>query len=120
MCCLLHKGTETCGFLLGFFDEPNAYVEHWASVRNLAAGEGWFSVDTEQERQVQQIARQRGLFVVGFGHSHPSPSLEFSPVDIMTCHTRPYFWLLFVHTKGYLQFAAVRVLGGITESVKVV
>jgi proteasome lid subunit RPN8/RPN11 len=69
---------ECCGILLGLDSE---IVEAF-SARNLSDDPGRFLVDPSDHFAARRAARERGLDVVGFYHSHPHSPPEPSATDL--------------------------------------
>ena len=70
---------ECCGLLLGRGDE----IVEAARARNIAEEPATrFLVDPEDHFKARRAARERGLEVVGFYHSHPGSAPEPSPRDL--------------------------------------
>ena len=75
---------ECCGLLIGSTDS----IDEAVPVRNVAAVAGGknpvttYVIDPGDHITVRREARQRGLTVVGFYHSHPSSRAWPSPTDI--------------------------------------
>ncbi len=70
---------ECCGLLLGRGDE----IVEAVRARNIAEEPATrFLVDPEDHFKARRAARERGLEVVGFYHSHPGSAPEPSPRDL--------------------------------------
>jgi len=75
---------ECCGVLIG----ADGRIDHALPARNLAgAADGAnpatrYLIDPHDHIAARREARQRGLTVVGFYHSHPSSRAWPSPTDI--------------------------------------
>jgi proteasome lid subunit RPN8/RPN11 len=70
---------ECCGLLLG---HPAAGVVESVRARNLAASPTRYAIDPADHIRARREARERGLAVIGFYHSHPHGSAAASPTDI--------------------------------------
>ena len=69
---LAERPRECCGVLLGAGDE----IVEAVATRNVATSSGQYFIDPKGHIDARRDARQRGLDVVGFYHSHPlSPPL---------------------------------------------
>jgi [CysO sulfur-carrier protein]-S-L-cysteine hydrolase len=68
---------ECCGLLLG---NPGSVSEAVAA-RNIAAAATRFLVDPQDHIDTLRAARQRGLEIVGFYHSHPHTAALPSETD---------------------------------------
>ena len=69
---------ESCGMLLGGADGIVAAPR----ARNLSADPNRFVIDPADHIAARRDARDRGLAVVGFYHSHPHSEPMPSPTDI--------------------------------------
>ena len=70
---------ECCGLLIGRGDD----VVEAVRARNIAADPATrFLLDPEDHFTARRSARERGLDVVGFYHSHPVSAAEPSPRDL--------------------------------------
>jgi proteasome lid subunit RPN8/RPN11 len=72
---------ECCGLLIGSKTADEAIVES-ARARNIAADPNRFEIHPEDHIRVRREARQRGLEVLGFYHSHPRSPATPSPTDL--------------------------------------
>jgi proteasome lid subunit RPN8/RPN11 len=72
------RPAECCGVLIG---RPRAILE---SVRthNLADDPNRYLIDPKDHIDARRAARERGLEVVGFYHSHPRTAAHPSPTDV--------------------------------------
>jgi proteasome lid subunit RPN8/RPN11 len=68
---------ECCGLLVGRGD---AVVEA-VRARNVAEGPNRFLIDAQDHILARRRARDRGLEIVGFYHSHPHSAAEPSATD---------------------------------------
>jgi len=75
---LAERPRECCGILLGAGEE---IVEAIATV-NLATSGGRYFIDPKGHIDARRDARQRGLDVVGFYHSHPHSPAAPSARDL--------------------------------------
>lgn len=75
---------ECCGILLGRADAARRQVAAPAAMRNAnaASPENRFEFDPRQHLEVQRQARERGLEVIGFYHSHPDHPARPSVFDL--------------------------------------
>jgi proteasome lid subunit RPN8/RPN11 len=87
---------EACGFLLGRHEEPGLSIECIASVPNTSGAAGRsFAIDPLVLLELEDLAADHGLFVLGLYHSHPdSPALP-SPSDHRFARSWPgWLWLI--------------------------
>ena len=70
---------ECCGVLIGRGDE----IVEAVRARNIADSPGSrFLIDPADHFAARRAARERGLEVIGFYHSHPASPAEPSPSDL--------------------------------------
>ncbi len=72
------RPAECCGVLVGTDDE----IVEAVRIRNVAHEPTRYLLDPKGHIDAQRVARERGLGVVGFYHSHPHSSPEPSPTDL--------------------------------------
>jgi proteasome lid subunit RPN8/RPN11 len=78
------RPAECCGLLIG----TSGRIDEAVPVRNVAGVTGGkdpvtsYLIDPSDHITVRRQARQRGLTVVGFYHSHPSSRAWPSPTDV--------------------------------------
>ena len=75
---------EACGVMIGRLDHHRVVVEDVFHARNLNVerARDRFLLDPEDHLAADRVARQLGLEVVGFWHSHPDRSARPSEVDL--------------------------------------
>jgi proteasome lid subunit RPN8/RPN11 len=71
------RPSECCGVLLG----KDGEIVEAVRTGNLAQSVNRFLIDPEDHINARRAARDRGLEVVGFYHSHPSSTPEPSATD---------------------------------------
>jgi len=69
---------ECCGLLVG----GDRFIDEAVAAKNLAASPTRFLIDPKDHINARRAARDRGLEVVGFYHSHPHSPPLMSPTDI--------------------------------------
>lgn len=83
---------ECCGFLLGRIENRGRIVEEIIPVQN-AREEGErhhrFVIEPDQFMRAERTARERGVDVLGFYHSHPDH--EARPSDYDREHALPFY-----------------------------
>lgn len=82
---------ECCGALLGRGDGPLREIEDLLPLenRNGHSPQNRFDISPEDFRRAEQIARERGLDLVGWYHSHPDhPAL---PSEFDRAHAWPWY-----------------------------
>ena len=81
---------ECCGLLVGAGD---AIVEA-VRTRNAAGDPNRFEIDPEDHIRARRTARQRGLEVLGFYHSHPRSPATPSPTDLAEASYPGHLYLI--------------------------
>lgn len=80
---------ECCGVLLGRFDdEDRRLVAAIARAGNTRTDSphNRYNIDPRELIAIQRQARERGLDIVGFYHSHPDHPARWSPTDLADAH----------------------------------
>ena len=88
-----HHGEETypyecCGVLLGQIDGEVRTVTSTAPCQNTRTDspQNRYHIDPRELVRAQREARERGLDIVGFYHSHPDHPARWSPTDLEEAH----------------------------------
>jgi proteasome lid subunit RPN8/RPN11 len=80
--------SECCGVLLGASSGEGSAVAEVVTCRNMriehSARE--YEIDPGELIAVQRTARERGMNIVGFYHSHPEHPARWSPSDLEQAH----------------------------------
>ena len=78
---------ECCGILIGRSDGDEREVLEAVACRNVYEGDQWdrFVLSPEEHLATQRRARECGLEVIGFFHSHPAGEAYFSATDLANC-----------------------------------
>ncbi len=79
---------ECCGVLLGHMEADLNQVVLVAPVANIAeeARTRRYQIAPEELIRLQRTAREQGLSIVGFYHSHPEHAAQWSPSDLSEAH----------------------------------
>jgi proteasome lid subunit RPN8/RPN11 len=79
---------ECCGILLGTIEGDIRTVQSAIPCRNASTDspENHYSIDFRELIPAQREARERGLEIVGFYHSHPDHRPQWSPTDLAEAH----------------------------------
>ena len=85
------KPLECCGVLLGGRADE---ISEAVAVRNLAEDPDRYLLDPQGHLDVRREARQRGLAIVGFYHSHPHSSARPSARDVAEATYPDHFYLI--------------------------
>jgi proteasome lid subunit RPN8/RPN11 len=91
---------EGCGVLLGAESDGTRAVAEVVTIDNRREGERErrYLITPEQFLGAEKQARDRGLDVIGFFHSHPDHPAEPSAFDLE--HAWPYYSYLIVSVRG--------------------
>jgi proteasome lid subunit RPN8/RPN11 len=73
---------ECCGVLLGSAEDRALHVVEAVRISNLSEDPNRYCLDPKGHIDARRAARQRGLEVVGFYHSHPHSEPEPSVTDL--------------------------------------
>ena len=79
---------ESCGILTGRVDAGERRVQQIVPCRNVRADllDKQFEIDPAELVRVQRDARESGMEIVGFYHSHPDHPAQPSPTDLEQAH----------------------------------
>jgi proteasome lid subunit RPN8/RPN11 len=79
---------ECCGILIGIFEGGTRIVHATLRCRNAAIESPYtqYHIDPREVIRAQRDARERGLEIVGFYHSHPDHPAQWSPTDLAEAH----------------------------------
>ena len=79
---------ECCGVLLGAFQGDDRTVREVVRAGNtrLDALHNRYNIDPGELVRIQRQARERGLEIVGFYHSHPDHPARWSATDLAEAH----------------------------------
>ena len=81
---------ECCGLLVG---QGEAILEA-VPISNLANDPGRYLLDPKEHIEARRTARERGLTVLGFYHSHPRSAPEPSPTDLAEASYPDHLYLI--------------------------
>lgn len=79
---------ESCGVLLGRADDDAQTVVDTAPAANTRtdSAHNRYSIAPQELIRIQREARQQGLDIVGFYHSHPDHPAQWSKTDLAEAH----------------------------------
>ena len=79
---------ECCGVLLGKVADDERHVHRIIPCRNIRVGEAdkRYEIDLTELVRVQREARESGMEILGFYHSHPDHPAHPSPTDLEHAH----------------------------------
>jgi proteasome lid subunit RPN8/RPN11 len=100
---------EACGVLLGRRGEIDDEVERIVVCLNVdSERRRRYSIAPEELIAAQKRARQEGMEILGFYHSHPDHSAEASAADLKEAHWTGCVYLICGVEKGKLVEVAAR------------
>jgi proteasome lid subunit RPN8/RPN11 len=104
---------EACGILLGRREEFDDIVVRVRACGNTAPEPGRrYSIAPQELIAAERQAREEGLEILGFYHSHPDHPAAPSATDLREAHWTGYVYLICGVEKGRLaEIAAVRPTG---------
>jgi proteasome lid subunit RPN8/RPN11 len=79
---------ECCGVMLGRMEGEERMVEAVLRARNtrVDSPHNRYNIDPRELVRLQREARERGLDIVGFYHSHPDHPARWSQTDLVEAH----------------------------------
>jgi proteasome lid subunit RPN8/RPN11 len=79
---------ECCGVMLGRMDGDERVVEAVVRAGNtrVDSPHNRYNIDPRELVRIQRQARERGLDIVGFYHSHPDCPAQWSQTDFAEAH----------------------------------
>ncbi len=111
---------ECCGVLLGEIVEDERRVGSVVSCRNARfdSAQNHYEIDPAELVRIQREARERGLEIVGFYHSHPDHLAMWSPTDLEEAHWIGCSYVITSVQQGKATATTSFVLVGTTEDDK--
>ena len=111
---------ECCGMLLGNTVDDERHVTAVVRCRNPQddSPQSRFSIDPVELVRVQRQARERGLEIVGFYHSHPDHPARWSQTDLEEAHWIGCSYVITSVEKGKATATRSFVLSGTREEDK--
>jgi proteasome lid subunit RPN8/RPN11 len=111
---------ESCGILLGRFSGDERLVQSIVRCTNASpdSPESHYVIAPLQLIRAQRDARNRGLEVVGFYHSHPDHPPHWSPTDLAEAHWIGCSYVITAVENGAATLTASFVLAGKLEEEK--
>ena len=113
---------ECCGVMLGNIDPDANQREVIASVRcgntRLDSPNNRYNIDPKELIAAQKQAREQGLDIVGFYHSHPDHPARWSETDFQEAHWYGCSYVITSVNKGEADLTASFALLGSGEDDK--
>ena len=111
---------ECCGVLLGAFEKGARAVREVVRAGNtrLDALHNRYNIDPGELVRIQRQARERGLEIVGFYHSHPDHPARWSPTDLAEAHWVGCSYVITSVEKGKAAVTNSFLLAGTVEEDK--
>jgi proteasome lid subunit RPN8/RPN11 len=104
---------EACGILLGRREQSGDVVARVIACRNVdAEPERRYSLDPRELILTQREAREQGLEILGFYHSHPDHAAKPSEADLREAQWTGCVYVICEVAQGKMrELAAVRLVG---------
>jgi proteasome lid subunit RPN8/RPN11 len=111
---------ESCGILLGTFSGDARVVISAIRCTNANgdSAHNRYAIDPVELVRAQRDARERGLEIVGFYHSHPDHPAQWSSADLEEAHWIGCSYVITSVTEGKAGLTASFVLVGTLEEDK--
>jgi proteasome lid subunit RPN8/RPN11 len=111
---------ECCGVLLGRSEGDTNAVEDAVRAGNTRtdSAHNRYHIAPQELVKIQRQARERGLDIVGFYHSHPDHPAQWSPTDFAEAHWLSCSYVITAVAKGVAQKTNSFLLKGTTEEDK--
>ena len=110
---------ECCGVLLGKLNGGERFVRDVVPARNASPEmDTRYSIAPEDLISVQKHAREAQLDIIGFYHSHPNHSADWSKTDLAEAHWFACSYLIVSVDKGKAGAMKSYVLAGTSEDDK--
>ena len=111
---------ECCGVLLGRSSEDGNAVEAAIEAGNTRtdSAHNRYNIAPQELIRIQRQARERGLDIVGFYHSHPDHPAQWSKTDFAEAHWLGCSYVITAVEKGVAQQTNSFLLTGTTEEDK--
>lgn len=111
---------ECCGVLLGHFDKGSRTVTKTVRCRNTRSDSphNRYHIAPQELVRIQRQARESGLEIVGFYHSHPDHPARWSQTDLAEAHWIGCSYVITSVEKGSAKITNSFLLAGDTEESK--
>ncbi|MFZ0705700.1 MAG: M67 family metallopeptidase [Candidatus Korobacteraceae bacterium] len=111
---------ECCGALLGKIVAGERHVHLIVPCQNTRVGElsKRYEIDPAELVRVQREARESGMEIVGFYHSHPDHPAQPSPTDLEHAHWIGYSYVIISVKRGQAAETRSFLLSGLQEEDK--
>jgi proteasome lid subunit RPN8/RPN11 len=111
---------ECCGILLGRADTAAIRVDTLVRAGNTRtdSAHNRYNIAPEELIAAQRQARQSGLDIVGFYHSHPDHPAQWSRTDFAEAHWFGCSYVITAVAKGKAELTNSFLLSGTTEEDK--
>lgn len=111
---------ECCGVLLGHASEGGNEVEDAVRAGNTRTDSlrNRYQIAPQELVRIQRQARERGLDIVGFYHSHPDHPAQWSKTDFAEAHWLGCSYVITSVEKGVAKLTNAFLLTGTSEEDK--
>jgi proteasome lid subunit RPN8/RPN11 len=112
---------ECCGMLLGKADGDIRTVTSTARCGNTRTDSphNRYNIDPKDQIRIEREAREQGVDVVGYYHSHPDHPARWSQTDLAEAHWSGYSYVITSVAKGQAERTNSFELTGTDESDKI-
>lgn len=111
---------ECCGALLGFLTPDGWQVDSLVRATNARAADGHhrYEIASAELVKIACEARNRGLEIAGFYHSHPGHPAQWSPADLEEAHWLGCVYVITAVVQGKAALTNAYLLAGMAEEDK--
>jgi proteasome lid subunit RPN8/RPN11 len=111
---------ECCGIMLGKSTDDALHIHQLIRAGNTRtdSAHNRYNIAPQELIRAQREARQQGLDIVGFYHSHPDHPAQYSPTDFAEAHWFNCAYVITAIEKGHAQITNSFLLTGTTEEDK--
>ena len=111
---------ECCGALLGRITQEGWRVERMQRAVNACddTSHDRYEIAAAELVKIAQLARERGLEIAGFYHSHPDHPARWSAIDLAEAHWLGCCYVITEVARGRVAHTSAFLLAGTTEEDK--
>jgi proteasome lid subunit RPN8/RPN11 len=111
---------ECCGIMLGKSTDDALYIHQLIRAGNTRtdSAHNRYNIAPQELIRAQREARQQGLDIVGFYHSHPDHPAQYSPTDFAEAHWFNCAYVITAIAKGQAEITNSFLLTGTAEEDK--
>jgi proteasome lid subunit RPN8/RPN11 len=111
---------ECCGIMLGKSTDDALHIHQLIRAGNTRtdSAHNRYNIAPQELIRAQREARQQGLDIVGFYHSHPDHPAQYSPTDFAEAHWFNCAYVITAIAKGQAEITNSFLLTGTAEEDK--